>query len=105
MSVKITGLNELQRKLKDMGNRAKQLSGSHNLSDVLTPEFVRRSSRFNSLQELLESSGFNINSQADLEAVPKEQWDAFIRANTNYRSWEAMLQAGGQILVKKKLGL
>jgi hypothetical protein len=43
MSVKVTGLREFERKLKDIGERAQKLQGPTNvpLSELLTAEFLK----------------------------------------------------------------
>jgi hypothetical protein len=105
IKMQITGLNELQRTLKNISNRASTLGGTHKLSDVLTPSFIQQHSRFKSVEELIEASGFAAKNTEEFVAVPSDQRDPFIRANTTYRSWDEMLQAGSQIWVKKKMGL
>lgn len=105
ISIKVSGLNELERKLQSMSNRAKALQGTHKLSDVLTPSFIQRHSRFKSVEELIEASGFGAKSTDEFVAVPKDNRDSFIRANTTFRGWNEMMQAAGPAWVKKKMGL
>jgi hypothetical protein len=84
MSVEVAGLKELQRKLKDIGDRAQKLQGTTNvpLSELLTVEFLKTRCRFNSLTEMLNASGFVIANADDFKAVPDDQWDEFIKQNT-----------------------
>lgn len=107
MTMKITGLKELQRKLGDLSRRAQSLEGPRNVpvTDLLTPAFLSRCSRFKSAAELFEASGFTVNSQEDFDAIPDVQWDAFIKQNTNYSTWEEMLKAAGAAWVKQELGM
>lgn len=105
MSVRVSGFQELQRKLRDMSNRVQSIGGTHKLTDILTPQFVRGCSRFESAEALFDASGFTIESKADFEAIPDDQWDEFIRSNTRYSNWKEMLADAGQAFVKKKMNL
>ena len=77
--LKVTGLDEFQRKLNDMARQAESLSGNHSVPvpDLLTPDFLRRCSRFQSAEEMFEVSGFNVESAEDFAAIPDAEWDEF----------------------------
>ena len=105
--LKVTGLDELQRKLKDLGRRAESISGRQNvpLPELLTPDFIRQCSRFHSVEEMFEASGFKIESAEDFTSIPDDEWDDFIRANTSFLSWEAMLGEASGKWAARRLGL
>lgn len=107
MSVKITGIKNLEAKLKDLGKRARELDGNHNvpLSELLTHSFVAGCSRFSSVDELFKASGFSINSPEDFKAIPDDKWDDFIRDNTTFANWSDMLTAASAAWTKDRLGL
>jgi hypothetical protein len=107
MAIKITGLKEMQKRLGDLSRRAKNLEGPQNVSitELLTPAFLSKCSRFRSAAELFEASGFTVNSQEDIASIPDDKWDAFIKQNTSYSSWEEMLKAAGTAWVKRELGM
>lgn len=107
MLMKFKGLKELERKLNDLSSRAKKLDGEHNvpITELLTPSFLARCSRFQSASELFEASGFKVESQEDFAAIPDDQWDKFIRENTIYSNWQEMLKAAVAAWVKKELGI
>lgn len=107
MTMKITGIKELQDKLGDLSRRALNLKGPRSvpIADLLTPTFLSRCSRFQSAAELFEASGFTVNSQEDFAAIPDQQWDTFIRQNTSYSTWEEMLKAALADWTKRELGM
>jgi hypothetical protein len=74
MSVKITGLKELERKLKDIGDRAQKLHGTNNVpvSELLTVRFLKTCSGFGSATEMFNADGFAITSAEDFKAVPED---------------------------------
>jgi hypothetical protein len=107
MSVKVTGLRDLERKLKDISERAQKLQGPTNvpLSELLTSEFLKTCSRFNSVTEMFNASGLVITNADDFKAVPDYQWDEFIKQNTSFADWNQMLGAAARDWTKDKLGL
>ncbi len=106
MSCSIDGMDELQEKLKRIEREVDELGeGSVPLSEVLTPAFIQNCSVFSSLEELVERSGFAVESQEEFEAIPEAEWDAYIRQQTPYTSWQHMIQEAGMLYAKHKLGL
>lgn len=105
MSIKITGLDQLKRKLEDLSRKAESIGGEHSvpMGELLTPAFLEGCTLFNSADELFEKSGFNLEAQADFAALPDDAWDEFIRGNTSFASWKEMLQAAGAAYVQQKL--
>ncbi|EBQ6113496.1 hypothetical protein DAZ36_25185 [Salmonella enterica subsp. enterica serovar Enteritidis] len=107
MSFEIKGLRELQKKLDDLANNTKALDGQHQvpLTDLLNPAFIASCSKFSSVEELFDASGFKIESAEDLKAIPDAEWDSFIKSNTTYESWLEMQKSAAVLWAKGKLGL
>jgi hypothetical protein len=107
MSVKVTGLKELQQTLRNLRNKVESISGEQSvpISELLTPDFLATCSTFGSVDEMFERSGFKVKSQEDFAAIPDDPWDEFIRSNTSFLSWREMLQAAGAAWAKNKLNL
>jgi len=105
--LKIQGLNELQQKLRNISQRARELDGTQTLpvTDLITSDFIRSYSRFNSANEMFDASGFKIESKEDFEAIPDEAWDTFIKSNTSFSSWREMLERAGAEWAARKIGL
>ena len=104
---RIEGLDKLQRKLKDLGRKAQELDGEHevSLAEFLSPDFMVHNTDFGNAQEMLDESGFEIESQEDFEKIPDPEWDAFITARTRFSSWEEMLTAATGEWTSEQLGL
>ena len=102
--LKITGLDNIQRRLDDVARRADSLSGNKNvpIPELLTADFLHQCSRFRSADEMFEASGFKIDSAEDFASIPDAEWDLFIRTNTSFVSWEDMLaKAAGEWAVRQ----
>lgn len=105
-SFKITGLDKLEKQLKQMEKGAKELSKTKNVSfDELFPaSFMREYTSFSSMDELLDAGGFKVESQEDFEAIPDMKFDKHISANTKFKSWEDMIGEATSQYAAKKLG-
>lgn len=105
--LKVTGSGELQRALSDIARRVKKLDGKHDVpvTELLTPAFLCRRSRFQSVDEMFSASSFKIESTEDFDAIPGAAWDEFIRTNTSFASWSAMLGEASAEWASRKLGL
>lgn len=104
---KIEGLDELQQKLDELSNSAKELDGEHHIpvSELLTDDFVSQHTSFSSADEMFRASGYEIQTQEDFAAIPDIEWDTFIRSISSFDDWQSMLGAAGQEWAKRKLGL
>ena len=107
MSVKITGLDSLQKKLKKMSDGARELEGKHQvaISDLLTPSFLAKHTSCTNAQELFDRSGFKIDSAEDFKTIPDEEWDQYISSISKFSAWSEMLQAATMEYAKCKMGL
>lgn len=105
--MKITGLKELQKQMDTLSKNVKALDGSHEipLPELLTPEFLQKHTRVSSHTELIEKSGFKVESAEDFKAIPDEEWDAYIRSISSFKSWHEMLSEAGKAWAMKKLNL
>ncbi|MFB0725015.1 hypothetical protein ACEU6F_04975 [Aeromonas salmonicida] len=107
MSFEIKGLKELQKKLGYLAKSAEALDGQHQvpLTDLLNPAFISSCSKFSSVEELFDASGFKIESTEDFKAIPDAEWDSFIKSNTTYENWLEMQTSAAAQWTKSKLGL
>lgn len=103
---KIKGLDEVQRKLRDLERKAKDLHGEHSvpLSELFSPSFISKYTRFSSLDEMFEASPFKIETQEDFDAVPREKLDEFIQSESGFSGWSEMLQEATKAWAANRLG-
>jgi hypothetical protein len=103
---KIDGLDKLQRKLKDLERRTKDLHGQHSvpLGELFPPAFMRQNTDFGSIDEMFEASGFKVETEEDFSRIPDDEWNRFIALRTRFESWDEMMKAGGEAWAAKRLG-
>ena len=105
MEMKISGLDDLERKLKKLEKAAESVDGEVKLSELFNESFMRRHSSYPTFDSLLENCGYPCETAEDFEAIPDAEFDAYIRKVTTFISWEEMRTVAAQEHVKKKLGL
>ena len=105
MGIKITGLDDIQRRLSELQRRAELLDGEHKVqwNDLFTSEFMLLNTDFESIEALFEASGYTVKSQADLDAIPAEPFGGFIRCRTRFESWEDMKAEAAQEYMTRRL--
>lgn len=103
----MSGLDKLNKKLQDLSKKAAQLDGNHSvpLTELLTNSFISRHTRFSSVDEMFEASGFKVDTQEDFDAIPREKLDAFIQSVSPFSGWQTMLQGAAREWTAKQLGL
>lgn len=103
---KSRGINDLQKKLKQMQRAAKELSGTHEIpfSELFTPAFIRKYTSFASFDELMDAGGFQAETTEEFEAIPEELFDKHIAAITKFKSWQKMLDTATEQYISRKLG-
>jgi hypothetical protein len=104
---KLQGTDELIKELEGLEQRAKDLNGTHELKfeEILTSEFMNKYTDYFSINEMLDASGFKIESNEDFDKIPVDKLDEFIKEHTRFPSWEEMIGTAGEEFVVRKLGL
>lgn len=88
-------LKELQRKLKNLGEKKRVA-----LPDLLPDDFIKKHTDFQTLQAMLDASG--VKNQ---EEIGNEKFSKFIATHTRFSNWEEMLKAAGAEYYKRQLEL
>lgn len=103
--VKITGFKELEKTFKKMERNIDEFNDKKtvSMSELFDGGFLSAHSSFKTFDEMMTASGFKCESQEDFNAIPEDQFDAFISANTTFQSWNDMKSSAATALVKRKL--
>lgn len=106
-SFKVTGLDKLEKQLKQMQKGAKELGNTKHipLGELFTAPFMQKYTNFASIDELFTAGGFNATTQEDFENISEIELDQHIAASTKFTSWDDMLSEATSQYVSKKLGL
>ena len=103
--LKITGLDELTRKLDKLASSAEKLHGTHQvpIGEILDPGFLSSHTRFTNIDELFDASGFGVQSTEDFQAIPTEKLDEFVRSESAFDTWQSMVSEAGKAWALKQL--
>jgi hypothetical protein len=107
MSIKITGLDKLQKQLNDLQRKAEAIDGKHQVpfGELFNTSFMRRYTNFDSIDALIKAGCFKVETMDDLSAIPDDLWDAHIAKTTRFANWQEMMEGAGAEWAKKQLGL
>ena len=98
VSVNLKGLKDLQKRLDSV-------SGPVQFNELFPPSFMKKYTNYSSINELFEHSGFILETQEDLSAIPEDELDLYLSKVTKFSSWSEMKQCAGQLYIKKQLDL
>ena len=106
MSIKVSGFDELQKDLERMAKAAKKLHGTHQVpfNELFTHSFMTKYTKYQTFDELLDDSGFVVETNDDFAAIPDDLFDAHISKNTTFNSWNDMMEQATSDYIAKKLG-
>ena len=103
MSVKIKGLNDLQRNLKKMERKAKSMDGSHSVpfTELFNSKFMKKNTKFSSIEQFVDKSEFDFSN---MESINEHDLDNYVKKNTKFNSWDSMKGEAAQLWTAKQLG-
>ncbi len=81
------------------------MNGPVAFDDLFPPEFMRRHTSFPTIQAMADASGFKIESQQDIDAVPDADWDAFVRSRTRFQTWQDVQAKAGEEYRVRRLNI
>ncbi|MCF7618562.1 MULTISPECIES: hypothetical protein [Bacillus] len=95
-----------ERKLEKMQQKAKELEKGQEvqLNDLFTDSFMKKNTKFSSLDEMFDKSPFTIENQQDFESIPDDLWDNFVRENSKFLNWGEMQQEAKNLYIAMQLG-
>lgn len=106
MGFKITGMDALQKRLKDLERRAKESDGEHEVrfDELFSGEFMRKKTKFDSINDFFDATGFKIDTQQDFDDLPEDELDIKVRELTSFQSWKDFSSEAAAHYASKKLG-
>lgn len=99
MSLDLKGLKKISKNIK-------KLEGENtiNLNELFSSDFLIENSCFSSFDEMIEEFGINFENQEDFNNISEsEEWENFIVSNTNFGSYEEMLNKAVNDFVIKNI--
>lgn len=101
MSVTIdkSGFDKLKKNLETLATTTEV-----KLGDMMNPAFISAHSSYANLDDLVNGSGFKVETAEDFKAIPDAEWDLFIKENTDFENWQEMQVAAHRDYVAAVMG-
>jgi hypothetical protein len=103
MGDKLTGLDEVRRRLAEAQQRLESLSGPLSFEELFPPPFMLRYTDFPTIDDMVAASGHDVRTTEDFEAIPEAEWNDLVRARTRFQDWDAMRAKAGEELADRRL--
>lgn len=99
MSITLKGGEKLENTLSEIEEAIHEISGGVELSEILTDEFIRQNTDFDSYEEFLEESPIEGGE------IPESKMDSFVQKRTGYETWDEMMEDGIGRYLRKELDI
>lgn len=96
--VDTSGFDELINKLDEIGGKNEVSFG-----ELFPDRFIKTHTDFETLEDLFEESGYEVETAEDFDQIPQEDWDNFIESHTEFSSWQDMMGKAFQRWVGEQL--
>lgn len=98
MSVTIDGFDDRAEEIRRLIAREETVDGSKTIpmDELFTPRFVATHTDHRTLGDFFAASRWEVRDASDIARIPSGDLDEFVRAETEFKSWDAMLRAAGR---------
>jgi len=101
------GIDDTIEDLQDLQAAAEELDGDNSvpMEEMFPPEFIREHTEFESFEEWLEGSQWQVDSQEDFEDIPDGPFDDYVAETSDFDDWDDMFGTAGREWAARELGL
>lgn len=98
VSLDASQLDRLQKNLQE-------ISGTHSYSfkEIFPDDFMRKYTKYMSVSDFFEATGFKLDSQEDFKNLDETALDKFVSENSDFDSWGSMKRTASAELLEKKI--
>ncbi|EMA13882.1 hypothetical protein BDK61_4314 [Haloarcula quadrata] len=108
MSVQIDGFGDLADQLDSLAGDIESLDGENEIpiNELFRPQFMQtHTEEFESFEGFIDASPWTVETEADFEAIPEDEFDAYVAEHTVFKDWESMLSAAGKEWVVRQISI
>ena len=105
--IKIDGIKEVQDKLNKMVQTAEELEKgkSVSLNELMTNGFVKKNTEHDTFESFaIESGLISKGEEVTEEILNSSDFNKYVKNNTDFESWDDMLQTASVKYIQKQLG-
>src|SRR5260370_35290429 len=107
MNVTSSGFDDFKKHIEKLQGNIEKLEGQHNIpfDELFSTSFMSRYTNFSSIDELLQKSNFDINSQENFEKIPEDKMNSFIAMHTSFLTWNQMSTKASEEWLARQLDI
>ena len=92
--------------LEELSENAQELDGENKvpLAELFDDGFMRKYTDFASIEEFFEASPWTVDSEADLKAIPEDEFDEYVDQHTRFPDAEEMQGKAAEEWTADQLG-
>jgi len=99
----MNGLEVLSKNLDKLTKKLESLKEQEvSFNELFPSSFMMKYTQFRTINEMVERSPFEIESEEDFRNIPDKEWDNYVKEKTSFQSWNEMInKAGNEYLGEK----
>lgn len=107
MKISVGGFDNLISRIGEIQSGLGDLDGEHTISfeEMFPPNFMKNYTDFDSIGDMMDESGFSVETSEDFEKIPDDDWDKFVSNRTRFSTWSTMLDKATKQWISNVLGL
>lgn len=96
--------DDLEEKLIEAAEKELDIHNNNEIpmGVLFPPGFMLTYTDYETFEGFLSDSSWEVNNQQDFRDIPNEEFDAYVRENTEFRDWEEMREIAGKEYVNRK---
>ncbi len=99
MKLNISGLGDIQKQLSKVQKEIeKAVNGEAKLDEIFTDDFMRKNTKFNTIDDFFDNSPFKVKTINDYQALDDKELDPYVAENTNFNNWNDFAPNSSQLI-------
>ncbi len=107
-NVNIKGIKEIQKKLNNLEEKAKELDGEQEipLEKLVNNDFINKHTNHDTFEDFIfESELLDEGEEITEELINSDEFNEYVKNNTDFESWKDMLQTASVEYVQRQMGV
>lgn len=71
------------------------------MDELFDQEFMLAHTSFSSIDEMVEASPWEVQTEEDFLAIPEQEWSRYIKSNSDFSSWQDMFETAAARWIEK----
>lgn len=101
-----SGFDDVMNELNDIADKAHDLNGTKvSLFELFDSDYMDLHANSLTIDEFLSRGNAIVESEEDLESLSSDEFNLYVSDNTDFSSWDEMLEDATNSYLEKQLGL